>query len=57
MHNVANYSPPVFPLEETQMDEATIMLRLAALVGGAGFHADTAAIDDDYHASTAHLRA
>jgi len=47
VHNVANYSPPVFPLEETQMDEATIMLRLAALVGGAGFHADTAAIDDD----------
>ncbi len=47
VHNVANYSAPVFDLEEGQMDEATIMLRLAALVAGAGFNADVASIDAD----------
>jgi len=45
VHNVANYSPPVFPLAESQMDEGTIMLRLAGLLGGAGFNADTEAMD------------
>ena len=45
VRNVANYSPPVFPLDDTQLDEATIMLRLAALVAGEGFDVDTAAMD------------
>ena len=45
VHNVANYSPPTFGLEETQLDEATIMLRLAGLVAGEGFDVDTAAMD------------
>jgi anaerobic selenocysteine-containing dehydrogenase len=47
VRNVANYSPAVFPLEDTQLDEATIMLRLAGLVAGAGFAPDTAAIEGD----------
>ena len=47
VRNVANYSPAVFPLDDTQLDEATIMLRLAGLVAGAGFAADTAAIESD----------
>ncbi len=47
VHNVANYSPAVFDLDDTQLDEATIMLRLAGLVGGGGFDVDTRAIDDD----------
>ncbi len=34
VHNVANYSPPVLPLEETQMDEGQILLRLAAVFLG-----------------------
>lgn len=45
VRNVANYSPPVFPLDDTQLDEATIMLRLAGLVAGEGFDADTSAMD------------
>ncbi len=45
VHNVANYSPAVFPLDDTQLDEGTIMLRLAGLVGGAGFDVDTDALD------------
>lgn len=47
VHNVANYSAPVFPLEDSQMDEGAIMLRLAALVAGAGFNADTDAMDTE----------
>lgn len=45
VHNVANYSAPVFPLADSQMAEGTIMLRLAGLLGGAGFNADTDAMD------------
>lgn len=45
VHNVANYSPAVFPLDDTQMDEGTIMLRLAGLLAGGGFNPDTEAMD------------
>lgn len=47
VRNVANYSPAVLPQEETQLDEATILLRLAGLVAGGGFQVDTDAIDAD----------
>lgn len=47
VRNVANYSPAVFPLEPTQLDESTIMLRLAGLVAGGGFAPDTDAMDDE----------
>jgi len=45
VHNVANYSPPVLPLEvgpdgERQPDEWEIILRLAAILEGRGAHAD-----------------
>ncbi len=35
VHNVANYSEPVLPLDEGQLSEGAIMLRLAALFDGA----------------------
>lgn len=34
VRNVANYSPAVLPLEETQMTEAEILLRLTSVVSG-----------------------
>jgi anaerobic selenocysteine-containing dehydrogenase len=46
VRNVANYSPAVLPLEDGQLDEAEIALRLAGLLQGEGIHADTAAMDD-----------
>ncbi len=46
IHNVANYSPPVFELEPGEMPEWQIMLRLAAIAGGQGAHADIGALDD-----------
>ena len=46
IHNVANYSPPVFELEAGEMPEWEIMLRLAAIASGLGAHADIEALDD-----------
>ncbi|MDQ1466699.1 MAG: hypothetical protein QOH10_1114 [Actinomycetota bacterium] len=46
IHNVANYSPPVFELESGEMTEWEIMLRLAGIAAGQGAHADTDALDD-----------
>ena len=40
VHNVANYSPPVLPLEDGQLDEWEIILRLAGLAAGLGANAD-----------------
>jgi anaerobic selenocysteine-containing dehydrogenase len=36
VHNVANYSPAVLPLEDGQLAEWEILLRLAVLFGGGG---------------------
>jgi anaerobic selenocysteine-containing dehydrogenase len=46
IHNVANYSPPVFELEPGEMPEWQIMLRLAAIVSGLGAHTDLDTFDD-----------
>lgn len=46
VHNVANYSAPVFPLEPGQPDEWEILARLASIAQGAGPDADPAALDD-----------
>jgi anaerobic selenocysteine-containing dehydrogenase len=46
VHNVANYSPAVLPLEDGQMEEWEILLRLAGLLGGGGIDVDVDAIDD-----------
>jgi anaerobic selenocysteine-containing dehydrogenase len=46
VHNVANYSPAVLPLDDGQPAEWEIMLRLAGMFGGGGMDVDVAAIDD-----------
>jgi anaerobic selenocysteine-containing dehydrogenase len=44
-HNVANYSPPVFPLEDGTPDEWETLLRLTGIVAGQGAAADVDALD------------
>jgi anaerobic selenocysteine-containing dehydrogenase len=46
VHNVANYSPAVLPLDDGQLEEWEILLRFAGLLGGGGIDADVDAIDD-----------
>jgi anaerobic selenocysteine-containing dehydrogenase len=46
VRNVANYSPPLFPLPEGTPDEWRIMLRLGAVVSGQGTDTDLDALDD-----------
>jgi anaerobic selenocysteine-containing dehydrogenase len=46
VRNVANYSPPVFDLDEGQPAEWEIFLRLAGIAAGQGADCDVAGIDD-----------
>jgi anaerobic selenocysteine-containing dehydrogenase len=46
LRNVANYSPPVLPMDEGQMDEWRILARLALIFQGMGADADPALVDD-----------
>jgi anaerobic selenocysteine-containing dehydrogenase len=46
LRNVANYSPPVLPMDEGQMDEWRILARLALIFQGMGAGADPALVDD-----------
>jgi anaerobic selenocysteine-containing dehydrogenase len=46
LRNVANYSPPVLPLDEGQLDEWRILARLALVAQGMGATADPAIVDD-----------
>ena len=46
LHNVANYSPPVVPLEAGWPDEWQILARLALIAQGFGADADPAVVDD-----------
>ena len=46
LRNVANYSPPVLPLDEGQVDEWKILARLALIAQGMGAGADPAVVDD-----------
>jgi anaerobic selenocysteine-containing dehydrogenase len=46
LHNVANYSPAVLPLDEGQLDEWQILARLALVAQGMGADADPAIVDD-----------
>jgi anaerobic selenocysteine-containing dehydrogenase len=46
LRNVANYSPPVFPLEPGQLDEWQILAKLALAAQGLGGDADPALADD-----------
>ncbi len=46
LHNVANYSPAVLPLDEGQPDEWQVLARLALVAQGMGADADPAVVDD-----------
>lgn len=46
VRNVANYSPPLVPLDADDMHEWEILLRLANIAAGAGADADPHALDD-----------
>lgn len=46
VHNVANYSSPLFALEAEEMDEWHIFLRLAGILSGQGASADIDMLDD-----------
>ncbi|MGV3759357.1 MAG: molybdopterin-dependent oxidoreductase [Actinomycetota bacterium] len=46
LRNVANYSEPVLPLEEGELDEWEVFARLALLLQGLGPDGDPAAVDD-----------
>ncbi len=46
VRNVANYSPPVLPLDDGQPDEWQILARLALVISGYGATADPGVVDD-----------
>jgi anaerobic selenocysteine-containing dehydrogenase len=46
LRNVANYSPPVLPLDDGQLDEWHILAKLALIAQGMGADADPALVDD-----------
>jgi anaerobic selenocysteine-containing dehydrogenase len=46
LRNVANYSPPVLPLDDGQVDEWKTLARLALIAQGMGADADPALVDD-----------
>jgi anaerobic selenocysteine-containing dehydrogenase len=46
LRNVANYSEPVLPLDDGQLDEWEVLCRLALVLQGAGADADPAIVDD-----------
>lgn len=46
VRNVANYSPPVLPLETGQPDEWEVLSRLALIAQGVGVDADPTVVDD-----------
>jgi anaerobic selenocysteine-containing dehydrogenase len=46
VRNIANYSPPVLPLEAGELDEWEVFARLALAIQGAGPDADAALVDD-----------
>jgi anaerobic selenocysteine-containing dehydrogenase len=46
VRNVANYSPPVLPLDEGQPDEWEIIARFTAIAQGLGTDVDASVIDD-----------
>ena len=46
VRNIANYSPPLFPLPDDTPDEWEVLLRLGATVSGLGRDADVDTLDD-----------
>ncbi|MBU1171869.1 MAG: molybdopterin oxidoreductase family protein [Proteobacteria bacterium] len=46
VRNIANFSPPVIPCHEQEMDKWMILIRLASIFSGMGATADPKAMDD-----------
>jgi anaerobic selenocysteine-containing dehydrogenase len=46
LRNVSNYSPPVFPLTDGELDEWEVLARLALVLQGMGADADPSVVDD-----------
>jgi anaerobic selenocysteine-containing dehydrogenase len=46
VRNVANYSPPVLPLDQGQPDEWEVLAKLALIAQGAGVDVDPSVVDD-----------
>ena len=46
VRNVANYSPPLFPLADGELDEWEVLLKIAGVASGLGPNADVDALDD-----------
>ena len=46
LRNVSNYSPPIIPLAEGQLDEWEILAKLALILQGMGAEADASVVDD-----------
>ena len=46
VRNVANYSPPLFPLADGELDEWEVLLKIAGVASGLGPNADVNALDD-----------
>jgi anaerobic selenocysteine-containing dehydrogenase len=46
VRNVANYSPPVYPLAPGELDEWEILLKIGGIASGLGPNADVDALDD-----------
>ena len=46
IRNIANYSPPLEPVEEGQLDEWEILSKLALIAQGQGAEADPSIVDD-----------
>jgi anaerobic selenocysteine-containing dehydrogenase len=53
LRNVANWSEPVLPLDDGQLDEWEVLAKLALIAQGMGAEADPAAVDDLMAASLA----
>lgn len=46
VHNIANYSPPVIPKSDDEMDKWEILLKMALVLGGQGADADHMVLED-----------
>jgi anaerobic selenocysteine-containing dehydrogenase len=51
LHNVSNYSPAVLPLDDDQLDEWEVLVRLAMVLMGLGATGEVSLVDDEMASS------
>jgi anaerobic selenocysteine-containing dehydrogenase len=54
LRNVSNYSPPVLPLDDDQLDEWEVLVRLGMVLMGLGSSAEVAVVDDEMASRMVH---